>query len=229
MLRFFLSFFFFPSSLLSFFCVHFNLLDIVLTFPCSLSLYLSLYLSLSQIRNMNQVEMEQERDQLALELDRVHAHGIDQTRSWRDMVSSRDRQIVRLEDQLSRIAGGSDDAKRAAAQVLVRKLHEMRRAEEERLAEEAATSMASTAKTMSSSGSSGRSLGGSAVDATQNDVLQSRVVALQNEIRQMREEGGVSLVVASRQAARAAEMESASMRVTLTKMERTKRAKESSP
>ena len=226
MLRFFLSFFFFfPSSLLSFFCVHFNLLDIVLTFPCSLSLYLSL----SQIHNMNQVEMEQERDQLALELDRVHAHGIDQTRSWRDMVSSRDRQIVRLEDQLSRIAGGSDDAKRAAAQVLVRKLHEMRRAEEERLAEEAATSMASTAKTMSSSGSSGRSLGGSAVDATQNDVLQSRVVALQNEIRQMREEGGVSLVVASRQAARAAEMESASMRVTLTKMERTKRAKESSP
>ena len=173
--------------------------------------------------------MEQERDQLALELDRVHAHGIDQTRSWRDMVSSRDRQIVRLEDQLSRIAGGSDDAKRAAAQVLVRKLHEMRRAEEERLAEEAATSMASTAKTMSSSGSSGRSLGGSAVDATQNDVLQSRVVALQNEIRQMREEGGVSLVVASRQAARAAEIATASMRMELTRMEQHLMKQEKSP
>jgi hypothetical protein len=98
----------------------------------SSSLSFSLSLSL-----WNQVEMEQERDQLALELDRVHAHGIDQTRSWRDMVAARDRQIVRLEDQLSKIAGSGDEAKRAAAQVLVRKLHEMRRNEEERVLAEA--------------------------------------------------------------------------------------------
>ena len=42
---------------------------------------------------------------------------------------------------------------------------------------------------------------------TQADVLQSRIVALQNEIRQMQEEGGVSSTVAARQAARAAQQE----------------------
>ena len=175
--------------------------------------------------------MEQERDQLSLELDRVHAHGIDQTRSWRDMVASRDRQIVRLEDQLSKIAGGGDDAKRAAAQVLVRKLHEMRRTEEERLVHQANASTAMTSTTMSRSGSAG-SVGiigtgtNGGMSNTQQDVLQSRIVALQNEIRQMREEGGVSLVIASRQAARAAEMKTATMTIALKNLER---AKEASP
>jgi hypothetical protein len=173
--------------------------------------------------------MEQERDQLSLELDRVHAHGIDQTRAWRDMVASRDRQIVRLEDQLSKIAGGGEDAKRAAAQVLVRKLHEMRRNEEERLVNEADASMKSTTNTMNSSGGIGTTNSSGNLSNTQQDIMQSRIVALQNEIRQMREEGGVSLVVASRQAARAAEIATASMTMTMKRMERNKRAEETSP
>ena len=67
------------------------------------------------------------------------------------------------------------------------------------------------------------------LSATQNDVMQSRIVALQNEIRQMREEGGVSLVVASRQAARAAEIATASMRMELTRMEQHLMKQEKSP
>jgi hypothetical protein len=190
----------------------------------SSSLSFSLSLSL-----WNQVEMEQERDQLALELDRVHAHGIDQTRSWRDMVAARDRQIVRLEDQLSKIAGSGDEAKRAAAQVLVRKLHEMRRNEEERVLAEATASMASTSNTMNDTGGSSSTGSTGSLSNTQQDVMQARIVALQNEIRQMREEGGVSLVVASRQAARAAEIATASMTMTVKRMERHMKGEEASP
>ena len=159
-----------------------------------------------------QVELERERDQLAIELDRVHAHGIDQTRVWRDMLAGRDRQIVRLEDQLSRIAGGSDDSRRAAAQVLVRKLHEMRRDEEE--------NMVSRAEQLSKS--SGPTAGAQNLRAntTHADVLQARITALQNEIRQMREEGGVSSAVAARQAARAAQQEAAAATMRADRLER---------
>ena len=116
-------------------------------------------------------------------------------------------------------AGGSDDAKRAAAQVLVRKLHEMRRTEEERLVQEATASMDATSSTMNRSGSTGSGIG---IGNTNQDILQSRIVALQNEIRQMREEGGVSLVIASRQAARSAEMETAAMAINLKRLENMK-------
>ena len=141
----------------------------------------------------------------------MHAHGIDQTRGWRDMVAARDRQIVRLEDQLSRIAGGPDDAKLAAAQVLVRKLHEMRREEEERM-------VISAEEVSKGTGSSMRATHLRA-NNTQADVLQSRIVALQNEIRQMQEEGGVSSTVAARQAARAAQQEAAAATVHAERLE----------
>ena len=127
-------------------------------------------------------------------------------------MAARDRQIVRLEDQLASLAGDGDDAKRAAAQVLVRKLHEMRREEEERLADKAAVSSSESAKSLASAGPR-------RPNNTQIDVLQGRIVALQNELRQMREEGGVSLVVAARQAARAAQMEAAEASMKLREME----------
>lgn len=157
------------------------------------------------------MELEQERDHLATELDRVHAHGIDQTRGWRDMVAARDRQIVRLEDELSRVAGGSDDAKLAAAQVLVRKLHEMRREEEERLT--------ARAEEMNKDTGSSTIAMNRRTNTTHADVLQSRIVALQNELRQMQEEGGVSSTVAARLAARAAQQEVAEATLRAEKLE----------
>ena len=158
-----------------------------------------------------------------MELDRVHAHGIDQTRGWRDMVAARDRQIVQLEDKLSRIAGGSDDAKLAAAQVLVRKLHEMRREEEERM----------TLKVEEARNESENSLGMTNLKGTNNthaDVLQARIVALQNELRQMQEEGSVSSTVAARQAARAAQQEAAAATIHAKSLEmRLKQMRKNSP
>ena len=127
------------------------------------------------------------------------------------MVASRDREIVRLEDQLSRLAGGSDDTKLAAAQVLVRKLHEMRREEEERM----------TARAEEMKKDSGSSIGATnrRANTTHVDVLQSRIVALQNELRQMQEEGGVSSTVAARQAARAAQQEVAAATLHAERLE----------
>jgi len=105
----------------------------------------------------------------------------------------------------------------------------MRRNEEERLVNEADASMKSTTNTMNSSGGIGTTNSSGNLSNTQQDIMQSRIVALQNEIRQMREEGGVSLVVASRQAARAAEIATASMTMKMKRMERNKRAEETSP
>ena len=132
------------------------------------------------------------------------------------MVSARDRQIVRLEDELSQIAGGGDDAKRAAAQVLVRKLHEMRREEEERLSSKAN-------EISNNTGKAGHSLrdGNRRANNTHSDVLQARITALQNELRQMHEEGGVACTVAARQAARAAQQEAAAATLHAEQLEAT--------
>ena len=94
---------------------------------------------------------------------------------------------------------------------------------------EATASMASTSNTMNDTGGSSSTGSTGSLSNTQQDVMQARIVALQNEIRQMREEGGVSLVVASRQAARAAEIATASMTMTVKRMERHMKGEEASP
>jgi hypothetical protein len=71
--------------------------------------------------------LEQEKENLAAEVDFLRKEALEQTVSWRDMLSARDKRLVYLEDKLARLAGYGNNAKEAAAQVLIRELHDMRR------------------------------------------------------------------------------------------------------
>ena len=72
-------------------------------------------------------ELEQEKESLAAEVDFLRKEALEQAVSWRDMLSARDKRLVYLEDKLATLAGYGSNAKKAAAQVLVRELHDMRR------------------------------------------------------------------------------------------------------
>ena len=72
-------------------------------------------------------ELEQEKESLAAEVDFLRKEALEQAVSWRDMLSARDKRLVYLEDKLATLAGYGSPAKKAAAQVLVRELHDMRR------------------------------------------------------------------------------------------------------
>ena len=71
--------------------------------------------------------LEQEKESLAAEVDFLRKEALEQAVSWRDMLSARDKRLVYLEDKLATLAGYGSNAKKAAAQVLVRELHDMRR------------------------------------------------------------------------------------------------------
>ena len=64
---------------------------------------------------------------MAAEVDFLRKEALEQAVSWRDMLSARDKRLVYLEDKLATLAGYGSPAKKAAAQVLVRELHDMRR------------------------------------------------------------------------------------------------------
>ena len=154
-------------------------------------------------------ELEQEKESLAAEVDFLRKEALEQAVSWRDMLSARDKRLVYLEDKLATLAGYGSPAKKAAAQVLVRELHDMRRETADfldRLQRRVDKQGVSPSKKeedkrkSTSTSSSGRA---------RETVMESRVTTLQNELRQLTEEGSVARVVQAQEAARMARVDAA--------------------
>ena len=158
-------------------------------------------------------ELEQEKESLAAEVDFLRKEALEQAVSWRDMLSARDKRLVYLEDKLATLAGYGSDAKKAAAQVLVRELHDMRRETADFLdrlqrrvdSQQISPSMQTKKANANKSNNTTTGNGGRARET----VMESRVTTLQNELRQLTEEGSVARVVRAQEAARMARVDAA--------------------
>ena len=162
------------------------------------------------------VELEQEKESLSSDIEYLRRESLEQAVSWRDMLGARDKRLVYLEDKLASLAGYGDAAKKAAAQVLVRELHDMRRetadfAEKmQRRVDRAKASSPEESRGAQKGVRFGDGGGGGRNSKARDSVMESRVVQLQNELRQLMEEGSVAHVVKSQEAARMARVDAAS-------------------
>ena len=133
-------------------------------------------------------ELEQEKESLAAEVDFLRKEALEQAVSWRDMLSARDKRLVYLEDKLATLAGYGSSAKKAAAQVLVRELHDMRRETADfldRLQRRVDTQQISPSKQQNSKNNkTGTTTTTSSSGRARETVMESRVTTLQNELRQ---------------------------------------------
>ena len=158
-------------------------------------------------------ELEQEKESLAAEVDFLRKEALEQAVSWRDMLSARDKRLVYLEDKLATLAGYGSSAKKAAAQVLVRELHDMRRETADfldRLQRRVDTQQISPSKQQNSKNNkTGTTTTTSSSGRARETVMESRVTTLQNELRQLTEEGSVARVVQAQEAARMARVDAA--------------------
>ena len=160
------------------------------------------------------VEMEQEKETLISDIEYLRRESLEQAVSWRDMLGARDKRLVYLEDKLASLAGYGDAAKTAAAQVLVRELHDMRRetadfAEKMQRQVERTRAAASVSEQKEQKSGKGVRFGGVAGSNARDTVMESRVLQLQNELRQLNEEGSVAHVVRCQEAARMARVDAA--------------------